>query len=806
MLNGWNAKTISDDPATALKDINTSAANAANATNASRFSSTNNITNSSHHSHSAELSTEDYFIINDSIRMLWKCVSPPSQLGRSGSITPSIFVRLMWRLDAVAAASGDVVSPHVYSEMKDAAQSQNQSVTFSKFEKFFWDLANDISPPSACANIFHRWSCTMSRRSSAIETIMSQMILPTTLGNENNIVSTGNRGWYMTKELQTILQLDNVHASIPSFKETTAMVVNHLMRVHGDTPWIYYDRIRPILLDMTPNLLLPQEMMLFRPTSAMMRLTKVSEVLNNNKEAKELPPVSKETKDLLNLLLPKRKQIIAAQKNEQKDGTWILGGGSVDNKEENDEEEEEEEKEDSNAVVVVVTKDDANRINEEFNNTNTKQKKHRPSTIEPGRPGSVGIMTRNMLTRIRHHAHSGRLRGSYQELKHVPSMGGSECNSASILKSLFNVQQHHCQQQQQQQQQQHQHQHQQQRPTTAPVRPLSKRNGSSIVRRRGRQGRNRKIFMKRRAGIKKGTAKKIVVDRPATAPGRPMEVQSMLLPSSSPAEIRMSMGMFHPDYTIETSIDSSTGIGIRSQQRKSRMSRRRKKGKGQSRGWHRTGVPPGQQNVVYDMNGVDKNTMMLSLRRICGRNESSQLPFRPPSTEPRETYEVSPKLKLKKWTSKGSKVENTRLHEANQEDLRVVPASEVEGRGSSVNFNSQKKSTKFTKKRPASIGLLSEHHMILSHAHNVAKSGYYSGNPVLRVSAASFSPRSNQCDEDDNTIAFDTTLAILSTSSVATNQDAAAGAGAGAAAAVWGDPEDQDSIDLSEIGRSPLRC
>jgi hypothetical protein len=126
MLNGWNAKTISDDPATALKDINTSAANAANATNASRFSSTNNITNSSHHSHSAELSTEDYFIINDSIRMLWKCVSPPSQLGRSGSITPSIFVRLMWRLDAVAAASGDVVSPHVYSEMKDAAQSQNQ--------------------------------------------------------------------------------------------------------------------------------------------------------------------------------------------------------------------------------------------------------------------------------------------------------------------------------------------------------------------------------------------------------------------------------------------------------------------------------------------------------------------------------------------------------------------------------------------------------------------------------------------------------------------------------------------------------
>ena len=41
----------------------------------------------------------------------------------------------------------------------------------------------------------------------------------------------------MTKELQQILGLDAVHANIPSFQETTAMVIEHLLRVHGDTPW-----------------------------------------------------------------------------------------------------------------------------------------------------------------------------------------------------------------------------------------------------------------------------------------------------------------------------------------------------------------------------------------------------------------------------------------------------------------------------------------------------------------------------------------------------------------------------------------
>ena len=99
-----------------------------------------------------ELSTEEFFIITDSIRTLWNSLSPPTSLGYSGTVTPNAFLRLMWRLDV--ATTNDVVGSTTLRQWKTTLDTLTSSVdaatrtsiTHPQFEHFMWKFARTIQP------------------------------------------------------------------------------------------------------------------------------------------------------------------------------------------------------------------------------------------------------------------------------------------------------------------------------------------------------------------------------------------------------------------------------------------------------------------------------------------------------------------------------------------------------------------------------------------------------------------------------------------------------------------------------------
>ena len=353
--------------------------------------------------------------------------------------------------------------------------------------------------------------------------------------------------------------------------------------------------------------------------------------------------------------------------------------------------------------------------------------------------------------------------------------------------------------------------------------------------------------------------------RPTTAP-LPMQVQS-LLPSA--AETRMAMGMFAPDGPLRNgdgyyptkpmSKNNKYKTRLKFSKIKSKTKKKMKKNYNNN---NNNNIDNNIDNDIHSNSIIDVRTEEMppnstfgeikeygpmSTRRLCGKNEEKiRLQLQKEEKEKKEKKEKeendeetiamsllmkpsTPNIQISVHTS-ASNIMNFRLlptasTPTHLEEVRRSVASYVRYVPPNEMDNSDKTEAKKledgwqttsngnvtkTLKR-ASIGILSETNMILSHANNVAKSGYYDGQPVLRVTRSKYSPRSNDGSNSSLRNIKGSTgssqagsllrpwtpaeESVLSSVNILEERDVSG---------VWGDPQDI-STDLSVTGRSPVR-
>jgi hypothetical protein len=770
--------------------------------------------------------TEEYFILTDSIRTLWSSLSPPTSLGRSGKVTPKAFIRLLWNLDV--ATSEATIDPETLQSWQTFATSIRETTTtaaedlkkasmnHSQFEQFLWKFAKTVPSPSRAAELFHRWSCVVKRKVHSITSIMSQMI--------------DQQGWQMNSGLAKQLGLDAIHGVVPTMPETTGMVVEYLLRVHGDCPWLYFDQIKPILIRMTPNLLppgttrmLPQRTVaaaaaatLQRKTMVdtkehreaatrkMMLLERIDDVMSGKSLRKNQQlEVSVDTMELLaSCGLPSRRLISAVEKEET--GTDAVG--------ETPKKQQHEEEEDSR-VLVVVTKEDADQINSEFSQNNQQQPQQhlwcqgpqttqslRPNATttpqptaqqvttaqrpvstsvqhnpQPSQPQTRVLMTRAMLVQ----SNINRNRPPLQLLGSSPKMVRRTTSRSTAKNQGMNrppagiiFSSEHCATQ-----------YQPSRPTTAPVHQKRRLKGRKLRRKQRRQ--------RTRSSSNCKTTYNPNIDnndnnnRPTTAPDRHlMKVHSLLQRQTTP----LPMGMFHADMAEQV---KSFNIGKEAKRTRQRRQVQQQQQQPQTKMRIKTKMKMKKNRTKETAKNVDQrvedvDASGLSTRRLQGKHESvtivvprvSPIPPQegvPLVVEQRLNYvkyvhsqEVDEYAQNKNGGHKNSahKIKNNKNNKNNKNIKNNSYASIAHGwhpseteqgvqwnpsiasllvstRSDSSNSRPSSRQQQQREQQIASIGALTESNMILSHVHNVIKSNYYGGEPVLQVNPVVYSPRSS---------------------------------------------------------------
>jgi hypothetical protein len=222
--------------------------------------------------------SEEYFVICEAIRVMWAALSPPSQLGASGKVTPMRFLRLMWCLDsatvgdgaaggsnddraatpssissssssaAAAVSPAALFSPSVRVSWKEFLDSIIQefgednnlaaSITHEQFESFFWAFSESVQPTSARARVFQQWANAVTKpKNEEIDDILSLM--------------DGDR-WTMSPRIEALLGIQGDQER--SDRDTSLFVIEHLLKCHSDAPWHWWHRIRPTLIRLVPAL------------------------------------------------------------------------------------------------------------------------------------------------------------------------------------------------------------------------------------------------------------------------------------------------------------------------------------------------------------------------------------------------------------------------------------------------------------------------------------------------------------------------------------------------------------------------
>lgn len=280
----------------------------------------------------AEVSSEEYFIICEAIRALWASLSPPSKLGTSGKVTPMQFLRLMWQLDAVMQCRGERqendsdktntvrLSWRTFiskiSEMY-GEDSPTSPISHQQFESFFWSFSDSIHPPSERASIFEQWAIAITTpKREEVSDIMSLM---------------NCSEWRMNAKIQQILgvPVDAVKAQKATPRETSLMVIEHLLKRHSDAPWQWWHRVRPILLSLVPALRYEldenkQDLKALQALPAISRaLTEISSSTLRVSEKhvsiqNSAPSLSRDTRAVLNLLGLKNEEQVDHSETFQK--------------------------------------------------------------------------------------------------------------------------------------------------------------------------------------------------------------------------------------------------------------------------------------------------------------------------------------------------------------------------------------------------------------------------------------------------------------------------------------------------------
>ncbi len=233
------------------------------------------------------LTPETFFVVEESIRALWESLSPARGLGASGKVTPAAFLRLMWQLDTLASgetaaapapaaaaattttdddddddtaaaakpllAQGTLLSWKRFLSAATATCREGDltsSISREAFDAFFWEFAENARPPADCQTLFHRWAVEVAlrrHRHEEVDILLDQLQPPTAQGIP--------QGWNMNTAVQRILRVDNVTASASGSRETTLMVIEHLLKQHGQAPWAWWDQVRPMLSLLVPALI-----------------------------------------------------------------------------------------------------------------------------------------------------------------------------------------------------------------------------------------------------------------------------------------------------------------------------------------------------------------------------------------------------------------------------------------------------------------------------------------------------------------------------------------------------------------------